>query len=190
MNRARNISERMRIVERSDGAELHINGQIERWKMTLLSTWLLAWIFVGSVVIAELFSTPDRDMKVVLTVFLAFWAYYFWKVGQVWLYRQKGYERIALGAGTITVTRRVMGKGRTERYFLDNIEVLKEIEIPKRSWASNYENLWWVMGGEKVGFDYGGKFVRFGMQLNEKETAELLRFLQKGFAKYREKAIT
>lgn len=185
MAKEKQVSERVAYTESSEAAVLTMNGKVERWKITALSTWLFAWLVIGAIVLREMFIATERDLKLTLFIFLAFWAYYLWRIGKVWLYRRAGYERVRISHGEIQMERNIVGKGKIARYFIENIETLKQIEVPEKSLAFTYENLWWVLGGEKVGFDYGDKFVRFGMQLSEKETKEVLRFLQRNLVKHR-----
>jgi hypothetical protein len=185
MSKSKSVGKRLHITETAQAAEIRIVGQLEPWKTLVLTLWLIAWLFCGVVVLSEFMAAVEREMKLMLFVFMVFWAYYLWKVGQVWMYRRRGYEHIRLADGEIQITRSIMGAGKTQRYFIENIETLKQIEIPQRSFAFTYENMWWVLGGEKVGFDYAGKFVRFAMQLDEKETQEVLRFLKKNMPRFR-----
>jgi hypothetical protein len=173
------VTNRLHISTDSDGAAITINGKLEPWKTVVLVLWLAAWLCVGAAVIMEFVRITEREMKLLLVVFLVFWAYYLWKVGQVCIYRIQGYEEIRIAQGEVLVTRNILGSGKPKRYFIDNIAGLKHIVIPEKSWAASYENLWWVLGGERVGFNYQDKFVRFGMQLSEQETQELIRFLKK-----------
>lgn len=179
------VSNRVRLTQSPEAAEIHISGEIDRWKVSALSAWLLAWLFCGGIVIREFLVNDEREFRLVLFVFLVFWAYYFWRIGKVWLYRKSGYEKVRITPGEITLSRKTAGKVKPSRYFIENIPELKRIDIPEKSFAYTFENQWWVLGGERIGFDYNGKFVRFAMQLDEKETREVIGFLKKVTAKFR-----
>lgn len=178
-------SERVSYRADKEGAELMINGKVERWKESLLAMWLLAWFFCGVVVFNEFLFAEGREFRLMLFVFLIFWAYYLWRIGKVWRYRTKGFERISLRDGELRVMVKVWGKPVEKRYFIENMGPLKKIEIPQRSFAFTHENMWWVMGGERLGFDYSDKLVRFAMQLNDQDTAAVLRFFKKHLPKHR-----
>lgn len=180
-----NVSERVSYLLGKDRAELVINGKVERWKETLLVMWLAAWLFCGLVVFREFMVAEGREFKLMLFVFLVFWAFYLWRIGRVWRYRTKGFERILLSHGELSIAVKAWGKPSEKRYFIENMGPLKKIEIPERSFAFTHENMWWVMGGERLGFDYGDQLVRFAMQLNDQDTAAVLRFFKKYLPKHR-----
>lgn len=184
-SKEKQVSRRVTLTQSPEAAEILITGDIDRWKVSALSAWLLAWLFCGAVVIREFVLNDAREFRLVLFVFLVFWAYYFWRIGKVWLYRKSGYEKIRITPGEVTLSRKTAGKVRPARYFIENIPAIQRIDIPEKSFAYTFENQWWVLGGEKVGFDYDGKFVRFAMQLDEKETREVIGFLNKSMSKFR-----
>jgi hypothetical protein len=150
-----------------------ILGKIERWKEGLLLAWLAAWIFCGVVVAMELASTSDPDRQVVFIGFLAFWAYFLWRVGRTVLFRLGGNELIEVNDEALVLKKSFFTYGKTREYFLENIQNFKPIEISKTSFAYTYENGWWVLGGEKLGFEYHGRFVKFAMQIEEGTVSRL-----------------
>jgi hypothetical protein len=142
-------------------------GKIERWKEGLLIAWVVAWIFCGVVVFMEWLKTEDEETQVAFFAFLVFWAYFFWRVGRTTLYRLGGNELIEVNEEALVLKKSFYTYGKTKTYFLENIQNLKPIKLSKTSFAYTYENGWWILGGEKIGFEYQGKFVKFGMQIQE-----------------------
>jgi hypothetical protein len=172
------ISERLSIKSLPSGVQAIVLGRIERWKESLLAAWLLAWLLIGGVVLREYWLSDSRDMRMILFVFLVFWAYYLWRVGRVWLYRRGGNELIRIAEGTLTLKRSFFTYGKAHSYDVEAICNFKRIELNPRSLAYTYENGWWVLGGERFGFEYHGRFVKFGMQLTDAESAALYNALR------------
>ncbi len=173
------IGERVSFSRDGGNFRLVILGKVERWKESLLLAWLLAWLFCGIVVMREYYINPDREMRMILAIFLAFWAYYLWKIGRTWAFRKSGNELITVDDTNLYVKRSIFTFGKSKPYFLANIKDLSLIELSKRSFAYQYENAWWVLGGERLTFDYQGKWVRFAMQLSDRDATELAKLLKK-----------
>jgi hypothetical protein len=73
--------------------------------------------------------------------------------------------------------------GQTRTYYIDIIKDFEPIVLSKTSFAYTYENGWWVLGGEKLGFEYQGKLVKFAMQITEQEARDMHRILGKYMAR-------
>lgn len=175
------ISDKISYSEPSQGElRVVILGRIERWKESLLAVWNIAWLSCGAVFIYfMLFTDMDRDTKLAIFIFLSFWAYYAYRVAYVFLFRRYGSETIYIKGDALYLKRSVRSYGKAKKYFIDNIESFGKVNIPEKSITNAYENSSWVLGGEKIGFTYQGKFEKFGMQLDDKEVNSLLRLLQK-----------
>lgn len=173
------ISNRISYSRSEAGLRLIIIGKIERWKEGILLAWLLAWTFCGLVVMREYYLNPDQQMRMLLLIFLVFWAYYLWRIGRTWAYRLGGNELIAVDETTLHIKRSTFTFGKSKPYFIANIKDFSLIEIPRRSFAYQFENAWWVLGGERLTFEYQGRAVRFAMQLTDQEASELVKLLKK-----------
>jgi len=150
-----------------------ILGKIERWKEGLLIAWVVAWVFCGAVVFGEWLDATEEERQVVFFGFLIFWAYFLWRVGRTTLYRLGGNELIEVNEDSLVLKRSIFTYGKSREYFLENIQNFKLIKISKTSFAYTYENGWWVMGGQKLGFEYHGRFVKFAMQIDDKAVEKL-----------------
>ncbi len=173
------ISEKVSYQSTPQALSFVILGKIERWKESLLVAWCVAWVFCGGIVISEYLASTVRESRMMYVIFLIFWAYFLWRVGRVTLFRRGGNELIRIEGGELTLKRSIFTFGKSKSYYLENIEGLRIIELDKKSIAYTYENTWWVMGGERIGFDYQGRFVKFGMQLSPKETKQVFELLRR-----------
>ncbi len=177
------ISKKLSYKRTSEYLQFVILGKIEGWKEALLTAWLLAWILIGVTVIYAYYEAIDREMRMMLIIFLIFWAYYFWKVGKVWLFRRGGNELIRIEGDVLTLKRSFYTYGKAQFYYLDMITDFAPITLSKKSFAYTYENAWWVLGGEKLGLNYQGKFIKFGMQLSESDTMQVYKLMKQELAK-------
>lgn len=177
------ISDKVSFKKSDDGLQVIILGKIERWKEALLTAWLLAWIFCGGVVLNEYLVATDRERKMVFVIFLVFWAYYLWRVGRTWMFRRGGNELIKITDYELILKRSYFTFGNSKHYSIDQLSDFRKTKLSKTSFAYTFENAWWILGGERLGFTYGNKFVKFGMQLTDDETNKLFDLLSKQLKK-------
>jgi len=156
-----------------------ILGKIERWKETLLMTWVAAWIFCGIVVFLEWRSAVDEQTQVTYFVFLVFWAYFLWRAGRTMLFRIGGNELIEINQEELVIKKSFFTYGKSKSYFLENIKDFKLIQLSKSSFAYTYEKGWWNLGGEMLSFEYNGRNIKFGMQMTDATTSKVHKLIKK-----------
>jgi len=177
------LSEKVSYRSEPRNLQIVVLGKIARWKESLLTAWLLAWVFCGGVVFNTYWHSTSRESKMVYLIFLIFWVYYFWRIGRVWLFRRGGNELIKVHNDTLVLKRSFFTYGKSRVYDLESITDLKPLKISKTSFAHTYENSWWVLGGEKLSFEYHGRVVKFAMQISDETRDKLLVLLRKQIAK-------
>jgi hypothetical protein len=157
----------------------------EKTKNILLFSWLFIWTVSGFVVLSQYFMISDKDSRVMLMVWLAFWAYFEYKSFKALMWRKYGVEKIKLRENKFFYKKEIAGKGKINSYEFDFIKDLRILELKENSFADNMNNAYWAIGGERLAFDYYGKEIKFGLQLNDEEAATLLKMLRKEFSKSR-----
>ncbi|MFZ5552214.1 MAG: hypothetical protein ACOZCO_03790 [Bacteroidota bacterium] len=177
MSKVKKLSDRVSWKEHDAYTTIVISPRLERGKETLLTTWVLAWTVIGIIFIVQLFLEYTREEKLYMIVFLTFWAYYEYRVGYVWMWRRKGVELIKIEDGKLTYKRSINKYGKAYSFFLDNIRNFGKME-KEESFFKELERSFWVIGGERLGFEYQQKTVKFGVQLSDEETNKLENFLK------------
>ena len=182
MGQVKFISDKVSFSVSHKELKVVILGKVERWKETLLLMWLIAWTFCGIAMAAALFNEGySQDLKIGIAVFLTFWVYYEYRIGRVFLFRKYGNELILIKEGRLYLKRSILTYGKAREYLIDNIRNFKKVEIPKRSISNAYENSFWILGGERLSFQYLDKYASFGVQLNPHETEALYKLLRANF---------
>lgn len=172
------ISQRISYRKSADALSIIITGKIERSKETLLLSWLIAWTFCGLMVLyAMFFQSLSKEEKLYLVIFLSFWGYFEYKIIKVFRWRKWGKEYIMIADGKLSIKKSIKEFGKADEYFLDNIKNLKPVEKSKTSFFQYLEKSFWVMGDECIQFDYQGKTIKFGMQLEQNEVLPVLKLL-------------
>jgi hypothetical protein len=170
------ISERISIDE-TNNPSIVILGRTERWKESLLLFWVLAWSFCGLVFLYYFLSDNPLQYSVPMLVLLSFWLYFEIKTLHVFLWRRKGFEHLVFINGEFTMQKNLYGKGKRSRFFIDEIGSFNLIVESSKNFFAFMDNSFWVIGGQRIYFDYFGKKQVLGMQLNEIECKKTLSIL-------------
>ena len=172
------------------------------WKEILLVTWVLAFSVAGFYVIYLLFfggidelatginyDETVRDQQLIyLAIFTAFWGYFEYITVKAVLWNIFGKELLMIDTEALSVKKSILGYGKANRYFFENIKSLKYEKPDSTSLNSFLDNAYWSTGTEVFKLDYLGKNKSFGKKVDEKEATLLLRFLNDRVKKWRKKA--
>ncbi len=173
------IGNRIDVVEEGSETTITISGRTERWKESVLLFWLLAWTVCGMVVGSQLFGEDDKSIFIMYIVYLGFWAYFEYKIGHAMIWRVWGKEVIKLEPKYMWLKRDIRGYGKVSQYFTDNMRQIKLTDLSNKPFAKAYNESFWVVGGERLSFEYLGEEKGFAYQLNESDTRQLLNLLKK-----------
>jgi len=110
---------------------------------------------------------------------LGFWAYFEYKIFHAYLWRKSGKEKIKIRDKKFLYKRDISGRGKIKSFETDFIKDLRMPEPKENSFSENLNNSYWVIGGEKLAFDYYGKEIKFGIQLEEADAKALLKLIMK-----------
>ena len=156
------------------------------WKDALMGAWLLMFTFIGAYILYELFSVDhNRDETIALVIFFSFWVYFEWRVMRAFLWLRFGKENIKIDPEYVWVKKSIGKYGKAKRYLIDNVKNISLRTPSERSVSYQFENSYWVIGGERVLFEYLGKTIPFGRKLNEQDAKLLTKFFDKRVQKYK-----
>lgn len=172
------IGKRISIKKSETETSIVIVSQSDKKKNVLLFSWLLIWSISGIAVLSQYFVIPDQNTKVMLMVWLAFWVYFEYRIFQAFMWRKYGVEKIKLRENKFFYKRDAAGKGKVKGYEFDFIKDLRLTEAKENSFADSMNNSYWMIGGEKLAFDYYGKEIKFAMQIEQAEAVALLKFIK------------
>lgn len=150
-------------------------------KTNLLVAWLVVWTLCGIIVFSQFFSNMSREEKLLMAVWMAFWAYFEFKIGTAYLWRKSGVEHISIDSEKLVYSRIVSGKAETKSYSTDTISNLEVYEFGKNSFSDSFQSSYWVRGNESVFFTYFGQKIGLGLQLNLEEATLLYKAIQRAF---------
>ncbi len=181
------ISERVSVDNKDGGLSVVISARLPRAKEALLVVWFLAWLACGTYIMVEVAHMPSGRMRSFFLAFLAFWAWFALRIGRVVLWRTKGFELWRLKNGVLTIKDSLFGYGRAHDYFVDNIQRFGAIQVDETSWKWQLNDSFWVVGGERLGFEHVGKKVVFGKGLAPQEAQRLVQVMERALKAARKK---
>jgi hypothetical protein len=172
------IGKRISFVDEKKKTTVVIHSDAASWVKTVMGGWVAMWLAIGAIVIWS-FSTFDftGQEKIILVIFLTFWAYYANRVTRSWLWLIWGKELIKIDETSFMYKKSVRKIGKATPYYLENITKLRVSHPEERSLQAAWEKSPWIVGGERMEFDYMGKVIKFGRKLDEKDSKLLFKFL-------------
>jgi hypothetical protein len=156
----------------------------QKKKTGLLFLWLFAWTISGIIVISSYPQVHDQNAKIMLVIWMAFWAYFEFKIIRVFMWKRFGKEKLWVKNGKLHYQQDINGRGKVKEFDANLITDLIVINVEKANFADSFNQSFWVKGGERLEFLCQGKKLKFGMQLEDEDAtkilAELKKFLKKG----------
>jgi hypothetical protein len=173
------VSKRVSILEKDNVFSLVILPTVDKKKTGMLFLWLMAWTVCGIIVFANYFNLNNKEAKVFIIVYLAFWVYFEFKISRAFLWKKFGKEKLWVKQGTLYYQREVSGRGKIREFDLQLLGEFRYLELSHTSFSDQINQSFWVKGGERLEFDYQAKVIRFGMQLSDEEARETLKEIKK-----------
>jgi len=167
-------------VKRSDNElSIVIISHREKLKNNLLFAWFFLWTVSGIAVFTSFFMVQDQNTKALLLVWMAFWVYFEYRIFKAYMWRKSGVEKIKLRENKLFYKRDVSGKGKIKEYEFDFIKDLRVLVPKENSFEDNMNSSYWSVAGERLAFDYYGKEIKLGLQLQPADAEGLYKLLKK-----------
>lgn len=174
------IGKRISVRRSKQELRIEIGQQIERWQEALLIAWIAAWTFCGLVFIGYAIKATDFNERLFFVVSTSLWLFFFVRIAKVFVWRKMGKEIITIKPGQLDI-KNAFGKfGRTENFISSNILKLGVIKKSPTNFFAFLDDSFWIIGGDRIGFNYSGKKIRLGKQLSVKDTELLVRVIESG----------
>lgn len=161
------------ILTKESGFEMIIKARYEQQKQSLLIMWMVLWTLAGLGIVYQFFDQKNSDMTVYLVVWMAFWAYFEYKVIYAYRWRRFGLERISIEDEKLVLSREISGRGIPAKYDLEWIKNMKIREVNPMSFVGAMSKSYWNPVEERLMFNYKGKEVYFGLELSDAEAKKV-----------------
>lgn len=161
--------------EKKDGGTLiKIKAYHHESKQKQLTVWLFAWTFCGLAIGSQLFVESAKEIHTFIFIFLAFWAYFEYKVVKVFRWRTKGEEQIWITDENLHYGRTFNNRGFLRPYRKDLINPVKFFDAEQNTFVRAFLDSYWVVGGETLIFSANGKVIPLGLRLSGKESKKVM----------------
>ena len=177
------ISKRSSVLIKDGVFSLVILPTDDKKKTNLLFLWLLAWTISGVIVIGNYFTITQDKAKLLLIIWIAFWAYFEFKIVRVFMWKRFGKEKLWIKNGLLLYKEDINGRGKTKEFDLNLISNFELITLTNGSIADAFSQTFWVKGGERIQFTCQSKVIKFGMQLADDEAKKIISALNKQLKK-------
>lgn len=148
-------------------------------KVNLMFLWLFAWTVSGIIILVNYFKLTHYDAKLMIIIWLGFWAYFEFKIIRVYMWKRFGKEKLWIKNGNVLYQQDVNGRGKIKEYDLNLISDFEMIPVEKGSIADEFAQTFWVKGGERISFNCQAKHIKFGLQLTDEEATKIIAALRK-----------
>lgn len=179
------IGKRISVIQSKQELRIEITQQIERWQEALLIGWIAAWTFCGCVFLYYSFAPAERVQQIYFMILSAVWLFFFVRITKVYIWRKIGKEVITISSGKLSI-RNAFGKmGKTQDFLFHNIFKLGLVKKDPTNFFAFLDNSFWIIGGDKVGFNYNGAKIMLGKQLSVKDSELLVRVIESGMREFK-----
>ena len=78
----------------------------------------------------------------------------------------------------LTIKKAFGNYGKAQQYIINNVNEIEQFTSKQNSFANVMAGSFWDMGNETLSFNYQGKLVVFGKQLDESEAKAFKTFME------------
>ncbi len=173
------IGKRSSIFIKDNVFSLVILPTAEKKKTNLLFLWLFAWSVSGIIILVNYFKLTNDNAKLMIIIWLGFWAYFEFKIIRVYMWKRFGQEKLWIKNGILHYQQNINGRGKIKEFDLNLISDWDVIKVEQANIADYFSQTFWVKGGERIEFICQGKLIKLGMQLPDEEATKILAAIKK-----------
>ena len=172
------IGDRILFEQDDNTLKVTIEQGIPAGQMSLLSIWLLLWLSLEAVVLYFWTQEPTQgNAGIGYAIYSAFWAFFAFRIGKVWMWRRRGKEVIVVNRKGISIALAFGQRGLPDFFAHGSYNAPKRIQENPQQILRTFERAFWSLGGETLQFDAGKRTMVMGKQLSEKDANALLKMM-------------
>lgn len=179
------IGKRISIRKDKQHLKVEISQQVERWQEAILIAWLAAWFFCGMTFIYFAATSTNRPEQIIAIIATSIWLYFFVRITKVFIWRKRGREVLTFSNGKLTLKNSFGGRGKEESFNFQHIAKLGLVTKDPSSFLAFLDDSFWMIAGDRVGFNYSGQKIRLGKQLAIRDAELLIRVMESAMKEYK-----
>lgn len=166
-----------------EGEVIAILPEYKPWQKTILGIWLVFWVMLGLLGLVGGLKSLRAEEFSFLLVFAGFWFYFLFYAARSLIWMNSGAEYLRISEDTLTYKRSWNGYGTARSYDLATMKQLGVVNYADKIFAKTYNDAFWTIGGETIGFEYIGNKVAFGFKLSDVDSKKLASKLKQAVGK-------
>lgn len=167
-----------------DALTVIISQTIPKKQQVLLECWWFAWLLAGMGFACGWWMAKTTDEQMFFSICLAFWLYFFFRIGKAVAWRRVGQEMIRISQEGVSIKNAFGTYGRAQFFLKGNIKRMELIERDASKFFHTLDQSFWVIGGDALTFQYLRKSIVFGKQLEVKDALALAKVIDKALRKF------
>lgn len=172
------IGARITFEQDQDSLRIRIQQHIPSAQMSLLTAWLVAWLGLEALVLYFWSQDPAQgNAWLGYAIYSAFWAFFAFRIGKVWLWRTRGQEVITVDRKGLSIALAFGQRGLPDFFAHGTYRLPSKIQENPQQILRTFETAFWSMGGETLQFDSGKRTMVLGKQLDERDADALLKMM-------------
>jgi len=172
------IGARITFNQDQDSLRIRIQQHIPSAQMSLLTAWLVVWLGLEAIVLYFWTQDPAQgNAWLGYGIYSAFWAFFAFRIGKVWLWRTRGQEVITVDRKGLSVALAFGQRGLPDFFAHGTYRLPSKIQENPQQILRTFEKAFWSMGGETLQFDSGKRTMVLGKQLDERDADALLKMM-------------
>ena len=179
------IGKRIQVQKFKHEIRISISQQVERWQEAMLIAWLAGWTFCGMVFVGYAIQAPNFSERMFFIILSSVWLFFFVRIGKVLMWRKMGRELISITPEGMALKNAMGKRGKAEVFKLESILKLGIIKQEETHFLSFLDQSFWVIGGDRVGFNHGRSKIRLGKQLSIKDAELLVRTMDSAIREFK-----
>lgn len=167
------VGKRISILKKDDLLSIVILPGLDKKRLIALFLWLFAWTVCGLIVFANYFQTTNKDVRLFIIVYMAFWAYFEFNMIRAFMWKRSGKEKLWIQQGILYYQRELNRRGKILEFNTSLVSKFEVVDLRPTRLADTISQSFWIKGGERLEFKVQGKTYLFGMQITDAEANTL-----------------
>ena len=110
-------------------------------------------------------------------IYSAFWAFFAFRIGKVWLWRMRGREVLVIDRKGLSIAMAFGQRGLPDFFAHGAYSLPKRIKENPQQILRTFEKAFWSLGGETLQFSSGKRTMVLGKQLSDRDADTLLKMV-------------
>ena len=177
------MTERLTINKTENELEITIKSLKIPSKQNILLLWIVLFSLCGLAIATQFFFGYDKSTNLFFAVYLAFWFFFEFKVIYAYRWRRAGREIIKINSTTIEIIKEIGKRGISQNINPNEVKKIIMFEPEESGFIKAMNSSYWHINKYKLAFEYNGKPIPFGIDLEKHDAKKLQKEIQQFITK-------